>query len=266
MIPIAREELRDIALCRSLLYQAVSLGFLPPTQQTIERLGRESSAAALAEAAAYLDDRYKTSLAPRTRALAKPAEARDRRALVVSAMNLFGHTPKGPVPPYETEYGEDEIFQKPHQMSDVAGIMSAFGLKLDSSAHERIDHIACELELAAFLARKEAHAVEIGDDSMLEQTRKAMRLLLKDHLGRFVPSFAGRLRHQDPVGFYGALAELCRELVESDCRRYDAPLGSETLRLKLPMEDNTPMACGSPEACPGACNPHEMAVGEESAE
>ncbi len=151
-------------------------------------------------------------------------------------------------------------------MSDVAGIMKAFGLKLDSSAHERIDHIACELELAAFLARKEAHAVEIGDAAMLEQTRKAMRLLLKDHLGRFVPSFAVRLRHADPQGFYGALAELCRELVESDCRRFGAPLGPESLRLKLAMDDNAPMACGSPAGCPGACDPDEAAVGEESSE
>ncbi|MCI0568554.1 MAG: molecular chaperone TorD family protein [Acidobacteria bacterium] len=266
MIPGDREELRDIALCRSLLYQAVSLGFLPPTELTIERLGRESSAAALAEAAAYLDDQDGTALAPRTRTLAAPVDALDSQALTTSSMNLFGHTARGPVPPYETEYGEDEIFQKPHQMSDVAGIMGAFGLKLDPSAHERIDHIACELELAAFLARKEAHAVEIGDAAMLEQTRKAMRLLLRDHLGRFVPSFAGRLRHADPQGFYGALAELCRELVEADCRRYDAPLGSESLRLKIPIHDNAPMACGSAAGCPASCDSEEMTVREEAAE
>ena len=266
MISDAREELRDIALCRSLLYQAVSLGFLPPADQTIERLGRESSAAALAEAARVLDDEAGTCLAEKTRGLSAPKEAVDAEALARSYENLFGHTARGPVPPYETEYGEDEVFQKPHEMSDVAGLMSAFGLRLDPQARERVDHIACELELAAFLARKEAHAVEIGDATMLEQTRRAMRFLLEDHLGRFVPSFAGRLRREDPGGFYDALGELCQELVKSDCRRYDAPLGPDALRLKIPLEDNTPMACGSEAGCPGACDPGEIGVGEESEE
>jgi len=254
---------RDVALCRSLLYQALSLGFLPPTEQTCDRLGRKSSTAALAEAALVLDDQAGTCLAVKTRALSAPKDATDADALVLSYRILFGHTAQGPVPPYETEYGEDEIFQKPQEMSDIAGFMSAFGLKLDPGARERFDHIACELEFAAFLARKEAHAVETGDEAMLGETRKAMRLFLKDHLGRFVPSFADRMRREVPLGFYGALADLCQALVESDCRRYKAPLGPAALRLKLPIEDNAPMACGSAQGCPGACDPEELAVEEE---
>ena len=258
---LAESAQRDIALCRSLLHQALSLGFLPPGELTCERLGRESSAAALAEAAMVLDDESGTCLAGKTRALSAPQDAADSTALAASYRTLFGHTARGLVPPYETEYGEDEIFQKPQEMSDIAGFMSAFGLKLDPACHERVDHIACELEFAAFLARKEAHAREIGDARMLEETRKAMRLFLRDHLGRFVPSFAGRLRRVDPQGFYGALGDLCLGLVESDCRRYEVALGPAPLRLRIPIEDGAPMACGPVEGCPGACDPDALPEG-----
>lgn len=254
----APTEARDVALCRSLLYQAVSLGFLPPDHRMIERLGEESSAAALAEAALLLDAESGTRLAPKTLALAVQADSTDLRGLQQAYRRLFGHVAQGSAPLYETEYGPDEIFQKPQEMSDIAGFLGAFRLRLDPEARERIDHVSCELEFAAFLARKEAHAIEIRDEEMLLQTRRAMRLFLKDHLARFVPSFAGRIRRQ-AEGFYAVLAELCLALIESDCRRYEAPLGPAALRLRLLVEDNAPMACGSAEGCPGACDPEELA-------
>ncbi len=245
---------RDVALCRSVLYQALSLGFLPPDPQTIARLGRRTSVEALAEASRVLDETEGAFLAGKTLDLAAHDDSENRSRLEQTYRLLFGHVARGPVPPYETEYGQDELFQKPQEMSDIAGFLKAFDLQLDPAAHERIDHIACELEFAAFLARKEAHALEIGDATMLEETHKATRLFLKDHLARFVPSFAARIR-REASGFYAALAELCLALVESDCRRYDAPLGPTALRLRLPIEDNVPMACGTAEGCPGSCDP-----------
>ena len=245
---------RDVALCRSILYQALSLGFLTPDPQTVARLGRKSSVKALAEASRIVDAEADTRLADKTLALAAQPDSADRPRLQQTYLRLFGHVARGPVPPYETEYGQDEMFQKPQEMSDIGGFFAAFDLQLDPEAHERIDHIACELEFAAFLARKEAHALEVADEPMLAETRKAMRLFLKDHLARFVPSFAGRIRRESS-GFYAALGELCLALVESDCRRYQTPLGPAALRLRLPIEDNAPMACGTAESCPGGCDP-----------
>jgi TorA maturation chaperone TorD len=139
-------------------------------------------------------------------------------------------------------------------MADLAGFLAAFGLRVDPQGHERVDHVACELEFLAFATRKEAHAIETGDAAMREETRRATRLFLQDHLGRFFPAFAQRLRSADGERFHGSLAALGTAFVASECARFGVATGPETLRLRLPIEDMAPMACGSADGCaPGAC-------------
>ncbi len=245
-----------VALCRSILYEAVSLGFGPSPRRVLERLGSEDGAAALAEAATVLDGEGGEGLASRVRAVVACAAAASPESLAAAYERLFGHTVRGPVPPYETEYGEEALFQKPHDISDIAGFLRAFGLALGTHTRERPDHVAYELEFLAFLARKEAHAIETGDGAMLVVTRSATRSFLKDHLGRFVPSFARRVMLRDAGGFYGKLAELSLGLVKLDCARLDTPLGPHTLRLRLPVDDGAPTACAEEESCipgPAAC-------------
>ncbi len=250
----ATESERDIALCRSVLYQALSLGFRPPTGESLRRLGSTESAAALAEAAAILDAGQRTMLGTRALALTSGHEWGDAAARHETFDGLFGHTGRPTVPPYETEYGDDTLFERPQELSDLAGFLRAFGLKIGSATRERIDHVSCELEFLAFLARKEAHAIETGDREMADETRKATRLFLRDHLGRFLPSFAHRVRRADPDGFYGQLAGLCLELVKTECVRFAVPAGPGLLRLREPIDDQAPMACGSAGDCaPGPC-------------
>ncbi|HET8563939.1 MAG TPA: hypothetical protein VFM35_08725, partial [Candidatus Binatia bacterium] len=105
---------------------------------------------------------------------------------------------------------------------------------------------------------KESYALEKGDLSMREQVRNATRLFLRDHLARFAPAFAKKLRQEDPGGFYGALGELCAEVVKKECARLDIPAGAETLGLRPAIDDRVPMACGSGVECgamPGSFNP-----------
>ncbi len=247
---------RDLALCRSFLYGALSLGFLAPTERTRQRLGASDAAAALGAAAGLIDHSRGTSLEARARALALLPGEDTLESLGDRHLALFGHTARGPVPPYETEYGDDTLFQKPQEMADIAGFLRAFGLVVSPDRHERLDHVSCELEFLALLARKEAHAVETGDDAMAAETRKAARLFLKDHLARFLPSFARRLLRADEAGFYGRLARLGLEFVADECLRLGASAGPGTLRLRLPIDDGAPMACGTGEGCgPDACPP-----------
>jgi DMSO reductase family type II enzyme chaperone len=245
----------DLALCRSLLYGAISIGFLPPNPETSRRLGRADALEPLARAARVLDGESGTKLAPRVRGLKTCPAARRPEELTATYRRLFGHTARGRVPAYETEYGSDALFQKPQELADLAGFLGAFGLAVDPSAHERIDHVSCELEFLAFLSRKEAHALESGDDPMLLETRRAGRLFLTDHLARFVPSFTRRVLREDPDGFYGRLAALCQELVKSECARLEATLGPGTLRLRLAVDDGAPIACGVDEPCTHGLGP-----------
>ncbi len=235
----------DVALCRSILYEALALGFRPPMDETVARLASAEEASALADAAAILDPAWGTDLAGLIRRLAASPRPPSVELLDADFRRLFGHTARGLVPPYETEYGEDSPFLPAQEMGDLAGFYRAFGLALRPTEHERIDHICCALEFLLFLARKEAYALERGERYMQEETRGAARLFLRDHLGRFALAFGKKLAREDAGGFYGALGELCAAFVTHECARVGVPAGPEFLRLRSPSDGGAPMACGT---------------------
>ena len=237
-------EAVDLALCRSALYEGLALGFRAPTEEAVARLASGEGASALADAAAVLDAAWGTGLADLARSLASPRPP-SVESLEASHRRLFGHTARGIVPAYETEYGEDSVFLPAQEMSDLAGFFRAFGLRLEPAEHERIDHLSCECEFLLFLTRKEAFACESGDGAMRDECRRAARLFLRDHLGRFAPAFGKRLAREEPGGFYGALGELCAAFVTGECDRAGVPSGPEVLRLRSPSDGDAPMACGT---------------------
>ncbi len=241
-------EAADLSLCRSALWEALALGFRPPTAETLERLVSRDGATALAAAAAALDAVHGTEIEPA--ALALPVEPPPTLAALGAAYGrLFGHTARGEAPPYETEYGEDSLFQPQREMADLGAFYRAFGLRVDAAAHERADHVACECEFLLVLARKEARALSLGDEPMREATGRAARLFLREHLGRWAPALGARLDRLDPRGFYGALGRLLAAFVAAECRRAGVATGPEFLRLRSAAPDDTPMACG-PLAAP----------------
>jgi TorA maturation chaperone TorD len=165
---------------------------------------------------------------------------------------------RGPIPPYETEYGNEALFQQPQEMADLMGFYRAFGLSVRVDGHERCDHISCECEFLSFLALKEAYGLEHRDAEMVQQSRKATRLFLRDHLGRFLPAFASKLQRENRTGFYGMLVKLCLAFIELESNCFDVPRGAASLGLRPVDDDRIPMACGSGAECaalPGACAP-----------
>ena len=243
MSTFAPIDVVDLALCRSALYEALALGFRPPDQETVVRLASVEGALALADAAAVIDAVEGSDLAGFAGGLA--GLDRDFAGLTASFRRLFGHTARGPVSPYETEYGQDALFQQSQEMSDLGGFLRAFGLTLRAEAHERIDHVSCECEFMAFLSRKDAYATERGDGGMAEASRQASRLFLRDHLGRFGPAFARKLTREDRGGFYGILGALCLAFLSAECDRLRVTPGSEFVELRDVDLDDAPMACGN---------------------
>ena len=253
----------ELALCRSALYEALALGFRPPNQETVSRLLTQTHNQALTEIGSALDGKYNgrqsNGLAKGVQELMRGSETRESELLNNSFRYLFGHTAHSKVPPYETEYGTETLFQQPQQLSDLSGFFAAFGLKLNSGEHERVDHISCQCEFLSFLARKEAFALEQNDLTMLEETRKAQKLFLKDHLGRFATSFSNLLTREASGSFYAALGELCRKFVVLECARFGIPTGPENLRLRPKAVVDECFTCGSGEEviqdmCDSNCN------------
>jgi hypothetical protein len=53
---------------------------------------------------------------------------------------------------------------------------------------------------------------------------------------------------EDADGFHGALGAVLFRFLTQECRRFDLPPGPPSLELRPPMPDDTPMACGRPDA------------------
>ncbi|HEX9653702.1 MAG TPA: molecular chaperone TorD family protein [bacterium] len=240
----------EVALGRGALYEALALGFRPPTEEMVTRLLNEQYNQDLSEIAEMVDEKVtaSTALPALVRNWRACPDARDIETLASSYHYYFGHTAHSNIPLYETEYGEDTLFQQPQQLGDIAGFYGAFGLTVNLSEHERVDQVSCECEFMAFLGRKEAYAIELNDSVMVEETSKAQKLFLKDHLGRFIPSFTKLLMRESPKGFYGQLARFFYEFVAQDCARFSVSAGPEHLRLRPTELADDCFTCGGGEA------------------
>ena len=247
----------DAAYCRAALYSALAIGFQAPTAENLARLLTEESKSSLTITANMLYPARQPDLISLIHDF-PIADADCTTAFSSRYRTLFGHTVRGPMPPYETEYGNEALFQLPHELGDLMGFYHAFGLTLKPGQHERADHISCECEFLMFLALKESYALEHEDREMLAETEKAEKLFLRDHLGRFLPTFVSKLTRHEDSGFYGLLGELCLRFVSAECARLHVPSGAANLGLRPADDDRVPMACGSGVKCdamPGACVP-----------
>ena len=256
-----REQLRDQAICRSVLYGALSLGLHYPTEETLSVLRAEDSRLALWDAASFLmatgggaedaraasSERAPADIVARVQDWVATFESLSHEELLARFEKLFGHTARGTVCPYETEYGQEGLFEQPRQLATIMGYYQAFGLTTRTEERERADHAGCELEFLDFLCRKEAYAIESGDEAMRSETRKAQRLFLKDHLGRFGRAFARMLREQEPDGFFGRLGDLLFAFLTWEYGWLRIEPGAVVLPLRSAEDDAVPMACGGKE-------------------
>jgi TorA maturation chaperone TorD len=234
------EPASNSALARSTVYSALALALLPPDDEGDAR----ASAKAARALGGLLDGCGAAHLNDHAGTLAGMTPSSERY------QGLFGHAATAAVVSYETQYGSDTLFRQPYELADIGAFFAAFGLKLNPAAHERVDHISCELELMAVLAAREARALEQGEAEMAEVAREAESSFLRDHLGRFAPAFGERLRRCDGEGFYGRIGRLLRGFVEWDCGRLGVEAGPASLELRRSAEDDAvPMACGSQGGC-----------------
>jgi len=262
----ARERRTDLALARSVLYRALTLGLRLPSESSLTALA--SGRAALLEAAALLDSSRRAAepLLPAVRAFTDIVPVSAAELIPVHA-RLFGHS-QGLVCPFETEYGSGGSFRQPQELADIAGFYLAFGLRPASGADERADHVACECEFMDFLACKEAFvlaSVSVPDgigaseaEETQDVTRRAAAGFLRDHLARFGLAFATRLMKEGDGGFYGALGGVLIRLLALECERLAVPAGAPTLEVRPPVLDDVPMGCGT--ACGAEPGPVQIEI------
>lgn len=116
--------------------------------------------------------------------------------------------------PYEGSYLVQSFFMQPQMLADVGAFYSAFGLQVTGDLQ---DHLGAELEFMAVLCFKEVYAHEQVWIEQAATCRQARRRFLGEHLGRWLPVFAMRVRDNARLSFYAALTELTAALVALDC-------------------------------------------------
>ena len=171
------------ALARAAVYRILALSFSYPDGD--HEAARADSASVATRAAGLLDEELEASVRELEAAVAVAGadswEADYQRTFTLSYSE--------DCPIYETAFSARHLFQQTHQLADLAGFYSAFGV---AACDDRADHIASELEFCYLLTVKEAEARAKGDRDRAQICRRAQRSFLRDHLARWAPLVAGR--------------------------------------------------------------------------
>lgn len=232
----------ESAPARSTLYRFLSLGWWPP-EDGLEALAAEEALAEVHRAAARLGHADLADHAAAVGARLRQTGAADLRE---EYRRLFGHQIARDCPLHETQYGGSHIFQQTQQLADIAGFYLAFGLDLADGIGERADHLSLELEFMHALAFRQAYAAVHHGAEEVALLHEAQRAFLRDHLGRWVPTFA-RLVARRGAGFYSDLAGLLAAFVLSEAAAFGLPADDEA--------ELAPPASLDPEDSGGACGP-----------
>lgn len=156
---------------------------------------------------------------------------------------VFTHIESQDCPPYETAYDHRDVFRQTAVMADVSGFYLAHGVKIGGVERERPDHIGAELEFMAFMARKEAYALDNLGPEEVSECERTQAHFLRDHLGRWAPSFGRRMSEVAGHPAFVAVGKLLVAWVEADMAAWGVS-PAEQLDEPQPMEPPDDGLCG----------------------
>lgn len=161
--------------------------------------------------------------------------------------SCLGHTVQGPMPAYELEYGQEHTHRQPQQLSDIAAFYRAFGLKINATKHERVDHVGVECEFAHYLLLKEAYALANNGQQNALICREASQRFISEHPSQWIPSFALRLFKHAGEGIMKQTAQFTLLFLTQDCQSLGITPGPNDLPLRVAAEkdDAGCMSCSS---------------------
>lgn len=200
-------------LVRAALFQALARGFHYPTPDQAAdlrtRLDRQ------------IAQRAQLPQTPLDRALRAARRAWTEVSLPVleaeyARLFLTGFT----CPLHETAYGDGRrMAGRTAEIADISGFYLAFGLQPSAREADLPDHLCAELEFYSVLLLKQAYAQSRRWTARDRLARRAARIFMDDHLGRWVRAFHDSLQEQAPPPAYATLARLLVTAVEAECRR-----------------------------------------------
>jgi len=151
--------------------------------------------------------------------LLRLVEGADREDLEASHIRVFTLSCSPDCPTFETAFLANDPAQQTARMADIAGFYRAFGVD-PATPGFRPDDISVELEFMAYLCRKGVHAAEHLGAPRVGQVRRAERMFLREHLGRWGAPLGRRIAHRATAEpFYFAAGEALADWLDADCSR-----------------------------------------------
>ncbi len=125
--------------------------------------------------------------------------------------------PKLPCPPYESVYVSKEREVMSDEVSEVLAILKGWGLGLSDDFKDLPEHVAVELELAAYLLEQMKLGIQEGDPEEAEKAERDLRKLI-GHLRRWVPPFSECVRRESKAEFYREVVSALSAYVRDEAR------------------------------------------------
>lgn len=92
----------------------------------------------------------------------------------------------------------------------------SFGLVTSGTGPVTADHVATELEVVAFLCRREQAARDDDDPDGVGAAHRHQITFLDEHLGRWLPYLGARVRSVAPESFYRTVVDAATAFVRHD--------------------------------------------------
>jgi len=240
------------AFARGQLYKVLSRSFLYPTNEVYDFIGSPEYAGTLSEFRPSGPDsgEIRPMITTICDFLKTWHQRVDRETLEYEYNRLFAHLGSAKCPPYETEYGYDNVFQKTQAMADIGGFYRAYQLDAADVNTERVDFISTELEFMSFLATSEAYAHQHGNQDQLDICTDTQRKFLTAHLGRWAGVFVEVLILTTKVDYYRLLGRLTRAFFDDEAKKLGVTLE------KVSGSNNETAKSPSPFDCDG-CLPQD---------
>lgn len=153
--------------------------------------------------------------------------------LKAAYMETFTAVTSPDCPTYESAFVCTDAGQQPVVMADVAGYYRAFGLELAAGAM-RPDDACVELAFLGYLCRKEAYALEHLGAARVGQARRAQRMFLREHFGRWGEALGDRLADSAVHESYRELGIALREWVAAEAAATGAEPMDRILAPQMP--------------------------------
>ena len=152
------------------------------------------------------------------------------------------------VAPYETEYGNEALFQQPQELGDLMGFYHAFGLAMRRPAGARRSH-QLRMRISGFSRHERSLRDRASRLSNVGRDDEGGKIILTGSSRPILTHVHATTRSRRRGGVLRQTRRTMSALRVQETHRLGVRLGAANLPLRPADDDRVPMACGNGAEC-----------------